>query len=496
MEMYEQELYQSELFTTSVTNAILETLRALSGDVFTTVGFMDARAFKTIIYESSDTTNMQRESIFTSELKRLGLFDNYLGYKRSFIREVVLTLPSNHDDLNLALFDERPVSWLHRIRRVAGRPARRHTLHHQSLTQPPGLVPPYYAFADILHRDQSLRLSLSTSFSMDQSIWNPSSGNGSRCRCNIVAKEVEARLDASPSTNTVLEIYEIRLSMGPSPTSQFSRMITAHHQSPSLKDITVSGSTTSYEYGVEIAAGYPQVAKVGATAKQGEAVNRPPTCIGLNLKTLQVGIENGNQLYWKYPVKKSLEYLKKSAKFVDHSGSIMYPSNNPPDTMRVSTSMICGLSHPNVSWSTLFRGLIPSRILVNDGNVLYPCRQVRFCLHTDILPDDDGNFEFPNEGECGFPVDLGQYKFSDDNGYSVLEVQRTERRPLIINNLHTWTPSHTEAVEEGVTTKTQGIIVSTQQRGVSTKRQVETSLEMELRRPQKRLQRPRKSQTE
>ena len=63
MEMYELELYRSELFTTTVTNAILDTLRALSEDVFETVGFLDARSLTAVIYESSNTANMKREHI-------------------------------------------------------------------------------------------------------------------------------------------------------------------------------------------------------------------------------------------------------------------------------------------------------------------------------------------------------------------------------------------------------------------------------------------------
>ena len=157
--------------------------------------------------------------------------------------------------------------------------------------------------------------------------------------------------------------------------------------------------------------------------------------------------------------------------------------------------MTCGISKPNVPWRTLPQGLIPSSTSVRDGSVVYPCRQARFCLQTDILPDGDGNFKFPSSGEGGFPVDLGQYKFTDDNGHSILEVQRSERRSLVISNPHTWIPSHVQAVEAGVTANARGVIVSTQEGGVSTRRQVEASLEIELKEPRKRWQRvikPRK----
>jgi hypothetical protein len=63
MEMYELDSYRSDLFTATVTNAILDTLRALSEDVFENVGFLDARSLTAIIYDSSNTANMKRERI-------------------------------------------------------------------------------------------------------------------------------------------------------------------------------------------------------------------------------------------------------------------------------------------------------------------------------------------------------------------------------------------------------------------------------------------------
>ena len=122
-------------------------------------------------------------------------------------------------------------------------------------------VPPFYGFADILHRDEQVRLSLSTSFSMDQSTWNTSNGitnEEPRRGCSIHVTEIEARSDASESTKNLLEIHEIRLNMGPSSKTFLSRGITAHNQSPSLRSICVSDSTTTQEYSVTVSAGYPQ----------------------------------------------------------------------------------------------------------------------------------------------------------------------------------------------------------------------------------------------
>jgi hypothetical protein len=52
-------------------------------------------------------------------------------------------------------------------------------------------------------------------------------------------KEVEARVDATASTTSMLEIYEIRLNVGPLSTSQLSRIadaLIAETQKVSNKD--------------------------------------------------------------------------------------------------------------------------------------------------------------------------------------------------------------------------------------------------------------------
>lgn len=49
----------SALFTNSVTNAILDTLCAISQDVFNVVGFLDAEHLIAIFYEVSDISNMK-----------------------------------------------------------------------------------------------------------------------------------------------------------------------------------------------------------------------------------------------------------------------------------------------------------------------------------------------------------------------------------------------------------------------------------------------------
>jgi hypothetical protein len=191
---------------------------------------------------------------------------------------------------------------------------------------PPSRIPPFHGFADILYCDHSIRLSLSTLFSMKSSAWDINGINpneSSRSQCNILIEELEARLDHPPIQRGPVEIQEVRLHIGPSATA--SRMVTAHHQVPSLTNISVSGSSNYRERGITLGTGYPTFASLGAVAKWGETLERPPTSIGLDFKGVQVGIENGNQFYWRYPVSKSQEYMKKSATFPTIVGRLFTP---------------------------------------------------------------------------------------------------------------------------------------------------------------------------
>jgi hypothetical protein len=85
------------------------------------------------------------------------------------------------------------------------------------------------------------------------------------------------------------------------------------------------------------------------------------------------------------------------------------------------------------------RGFLRSCRIVREGGIDYPCRNVRFNLHTDILPNENGKFEF-NSAEGGVSIDLGQYKFSDDDGIFRLDIDRNERVPLPIQDPHKWAP--------------------------------------------------------
>ena len=72
-------------------------------------------------------------------------------------------------------------------------------------------------------------------------------------------------------------------------------------------------------------------------------------------------------------------------------------------------------------------------------------------------------------------MDLEQYKFTNDNRHSILEVQRSERGPLAINNPSYSTLVDAVATESGITMKEPGVLVSMQTTGNSTKRKAEAS---------------------
>jgi hypothetical protein len=153
----------------------------------------------------------------------------------------------------------------------------------------------------------------------------------------------------------------------------------------------------------------------------------------------------------------------------------------------VKAMMTCGIPNSRISFLTSrLRGLIPSTTRVRDGNVEYPCRQVRFCLQTDIAPDDSGQFQFPHEGECGAPVDLGQYKFTNDpNGNSVLEVQKSERAPVVIENPFNWNPPTAVGTQPVIMPLKPGTLVASERIGTTNQRKAEASLELDLSKPRK-----------
>lgn len=312
-------------------------------------------------------------------------------------------------------------------------------------------VLPFHGFADVKHRETFARLSLTTSFSMNTSIWRhsiPENLGYSRNGCEIIVEEVQARLDACERQNNPFEINELRLTMGPSWNTietQLTRLTTAHFQSPSLTDITISSVMDSREFGIQFGAGHPGTASFGSSFKRGETLQRPPECVGLQLKNIQVGVENGHQFFWKYPVSKTHPLLKKLATFSNHRGTIAFPPDSPPDAIFVRASMICNIPRSFRNRFNRIRGLLRYSTIVRDENIDYPCRQVRFCLQTNIFADEDGKFKYPDSGECGISLDLGRYCFKEHKGVIILEAERPGLGPSNINNPHesAWMPSAT-----------------------------------------------------
>ena len=100
-----------------------------------------------------------------------------------------------------------------------------------------------------------------------------------------------------------------------------------HSSSSSTKfdNISVSGSQNYRERGITLGTGYPTIASLGAVSKWGETLERPSSSIGLDFNGVQIGIENGNQFYWRYPVSKLQEYMRKSATFFNYNGTIVSP---------------------------------------------------------------------------------------------------------------------------------------------------------------------------
>jgi hypothetical protein len=254
--------------------------------------------------------------------------------------------------------------------------------------------------------------------------------------CEIEVKSLEANLGIGSSP---LRIQDIKFTTGPQlgqANSRDSRSFTCYDQHPHKLDATVSGMSYSRGNSGRLSVGYPPSVGVTTTKNWTETIQRPSTCLGLNLKDMEIGIDCNNQFVsgWRYPILRKNDLRHKLVKFENHNGSMAYVTSQFPESIRTTASMTYDINVTRFSWAfNHLRGLIPSRTKVKDGNQMYPCRQVRFKLPVDVFPDDAGEFWFPGEDECGSSLDMGEYCFKKDpNGVLVLEIQRKNGVPHYI----------------------------------------------------------------
>lgn len=354
-------------------------------------------------------------------------------------------------------------------------------------------VAPFYSFADISYLGEKVRLSFNLSLSLTTfSPQIPQIQTGSRRVCKFKIKSLEGRLGMGSSP---LRIQDIRISTGPqldpAITTHTARSFTCSDQSPSKLDATVSGVSYSSGGSGAVSIGYPQSVGVSTTRNWGETIQRPPACLGLNLKDMEIGIDSNNQFVWRYPVLRNNDLRHKSVKFENHTGSITYPTTQSPTSMRTAATMTCDVNTSRFSRAFVhLRRLIPSRSKIKDGNTMYPCRHVRFNLQVDLFPDDTGQFWFPQKDEGGGCLDLGEYFFKDGgNGVLVLEIQRKDGVPV-----YTTQPQMTD-VSPNPASETRTIDIASLQRlqfeqrertetGIKTSQRytLDSTLEIDLRR--------------
>ena len=112
---------------------------------------------------------------------------------------------------------------------------------------------------------------------------------------------------------------------------------------------------------------------------------------------------------------------------------MVYPSTQPPDSIRTTALMTCSYFPRQFGLQSSTRINTDPLTKLKDCNVTYPCRHVRFRAQVDISPDEDSRFTFPKDGECGSLLDLGEYRFSEDNnGVVLLEVPPKKRALLSV----------------------------------------------------------------
>jgi hypothetical protein len=321
--------------------------------------------------------------------------------------------------------------------------------------------------------------------------------------------ELEARLSlivsgSSRAWNGALRIEE--LSLGIKPTvlwhenmnsaglNQALRHFTAHHQSPAQREATVAGLTSTEEWGGAFRAGYPQPGiSVEVTRKKGISRARPVgNGIDFDFDKIEIGIHEGNQFLWRYPLQRHTPYYgeSKSVRLGPHSGTIAYQTDTPPDKIKITTTMVCSLttanesigSHSNIKSKT--KRFLRFLHVVRDGGKDFPCRHVRFRLHTDVVPNETNQFNF-NSATGASIIDLGQHSFFEENGVIVLEIHRKENTPLKVPEPHRWVPKPNYPMKRGLweaTAEKPGSIRFSETAATGQDVTVRTELELDLNR--------------
>jgi hypothetical protein len=457
VEMHETQLFRSVGFTRLVVKTIFDILKAISEDVLLPVGFVDVRDGWVWEYDSSTAEgDTPWISGFVLIVLLLGLANNYFKFKDSLIPKPMRVLPSRAGQIILQQLLTKATHWLDDLTNGLSIVSNGFMGGSPSGPLTPLSPPPFHGFADIVYHRQSHQISLSTMLSVASSTWYPQQPpiqDHARRVCKISVDRVCARItrqtrtiEAGERREDPLRIALVTVTIEPSlyqnndQTERSSRLFTTHNQSPSLRDAMITSTTTYTEFGGSVRLTYPGAA-LEISRTRTNAVSRPATAVGLVINEVQIGIQNQNQFFWRYPISKEdiggIE-VNKSATFSDHVGEISYLASKAPDAVSVKTSMTCVLLHntrSNNRWNNALRGLLWFVSIVRDNGVDYPCRHVRFKLHTDIPQDENGLFVFPRDGECGTTMDLGEYRFHDNDGVFCLEILRGDDR-LNIDNPH------------------------------------------------------------
>ena len=302
------------------------------------------------------------------------------------------------------------------------------------------------------HQDATANLSISTSITLISKSWQLES------QFCFLIENFQVRFNSQEiGQRNLLNIEQVALNVGPTSTSAILGLITAQDQSPTVREVSITRYSNARQIAGTIGFGWPGAVTTAFNASMGTTSMRPVEYVGVNLNDVHIGIHRGNQFYWNYPVNK---WMKESGNFANHKGTITYPSNSPPDTIQVKASIVCGIPKLQSTLSR-FRGFIDASTFLKDGKSKFPCRQVRFALKTDLNHDDQGLFNSPSEGECGFPIDLGSYTFTNDGGISILDVTRQSEIVARFNNPRNGIPTSTDA-DRSIARQAPGTFIATE----------------------------------
>ena len=269
---------------------------------------------------------------------------------------------------------------------------------------------PFYCHADFfgIGGDNSQRVYILLDLESNTLTSQPLS-ESSRTLCRVTAAKVEGGI--LPNNNRpFLTLEQLQIDMLPAldeATDEQMRLrhIIVHDPDPTWRTLDSSESRSAT---LSLQVGMPSGISLKGDLNWGDTTTKLAQLKGLG--KVQVRCLAGNHFQWIYPVIPGKQF-DLAIDRGPHSANFNYVTQSRPDSIQVEVS---------------FNYRLPGRKpLIRDQRSTYPCRDVKFKLKVKLLPDNENLFNYPRDDFSGMVLDLGEYKFvEDDQRDVVLDIRR------------------------------------------------------------------------